>query len=59
MTIEIKQKICDDCQKQIACVDVVIDCYKNSEKLINHLCTDCHIDQQENEQIESEEINEQ
>ena len=54
MTIEIKEKMCDDCKKQIACVDVVVDCYKNSEKLINHLCTDCHIDQQENEQIESE-----
>ena len=47
---EIKQKMCDDCQQQVACVEIENgECC--GEKLISHLCTDCHINQQDNEQI--------
>ena len=42
--------ICDDCQQQIACVEIE-DGECCGEKLISHLCTDCHINQQDNEQI--------
>ena len=47
---EIKEKMCDDCQQQLACVEVD-DGESCGEKLISHLCTDCHINQQDNEQI--------
>ena len=50
MTIEIKEKICDDCQQQVACVEVK-DGKSCGEQLISHLCTDCHINQQDNEEI--------
>jgi hypothetical protein len=45
-----EDKICDDCQQQLACVEVE-DGECCGEKLISHLCTDCHINLQDNEQI--------
>ena len=50
METEIKQKMCDDCQQQVSCVEIE-DGECCGEKLISHLCTDCHINQQDNEQI--------
>jgi hypothetical protein len=50
METEIKQKMCDDCQQKVSCVEVE-DGECCGEKLISHLCTDCHINQQDNEQI--------
>ena len=47
---EIKEKMCDDCQQRLACVEVD-DGKCCGEKLISYFCTDCHINQQDNEQI--------
>tara|TARA_R110000787_G_scaffold240012_1_gene346227 strand:- start:23 stop:169 length:147 start_codon:yes stop_codon:yes gene_type:complete len=45
-----EDKICDDCQQQSAWIEVEEgECC--GEKLISHLCTDCHINLQDNEQI--------
>ena len=46
---EIKEdKKCDDCQQQSACVEVE-DGTVCGEKIISYLCTDCHINKQDNE----------